>query len=92
MSFLDYSAIFPYGFSTSSATGASFASGGSGASSPSSPVAGAPPPSVMVGPDLSGTSQLDSAELSDGEDAVAVPNWRSIPVDVHATGATSRCP
>ena len=74
MSFLDYSAIFPYGFPTSSATGASFASGGSGASSPSSPVAGAPPPSAMVGPALSGASQLDSVDLSDGEDAVAKPN------------------
>ena len=90
MSFLDYSAIFPYGFSTSSATGASFASGGSGASSPSSPVAGAPPPSAMVGPALSGASQLDSVDLSDGEDAVAAPKWRSIPFDEDSDGLSDR--
>ena len=90
MSFPDYSAIFPYGFSTSSATGASLASGGSGASSPSSPVAGAPPSSAMVGPALSGASQLDSADLSDGEDAVAVPKWRSIPVEVDSDGLSDR--
>ena len=90
MSFPDYSAIFPYGFSTSSATGASLASGGSGASSPSSPVAGAPPSSAMVGPALSAASQLDSADLSDGEDAVAVPKWRSIPVEVDSDGLSDR--
>ena len=90
MSFLDYSAIFPYGFSTSSATGASFASEGSGASSPSSPVAGAPPPSAMVGPALSGASQLDSVDLSDGEDAVAAPKWRSIPFDEDSDGLSDR--